>query len=65
VYEEQGDKLAEEADEESRFGASSAFGFYLVLGLFAALVVAGVFWLLASLNRGSVTILGPGIFGFA
>jgi len=55
----------ERADEESRIAASSAFGFYLVLGLFVALLVVVVFWLLASLNRESVTIVGPGIFGFA
>lgn len=53
------------ADEESRITTSRAFGFYLVFGVFVALLVVVAFWLLASLNRGSIPVVGPGMLSLA
>ena len=50
------------AMEVGRFGADSAFGFYLVFGLLITVLVVVVLWILGRPEEARIAVPGPGVF---
>ena len=55
-------RTAGSAGEAKKFGADSAFGFYLVFGLLITLLIVVVMWIVGRPEEARVAVPGPGVF---